>query len=276
MSYILYETQDRVAVVTLDRPKQHNAQNAALLKELDDAFARAIEDPEVRVIVLRANGKNFSAGHDISPDVAKSEPWATMFDDVDNTGLMRMYDWEEAHYFGYSRRWRDIPKPTIAAVQGACIAAGLMLCWPMDLIIAADDARFSDPVLHMGIGGVEYQGHAWEFGARKAKELLFTAGSIDADEALKLGMVNRVVARDDLDAQVMALAEQIAKMHPHALRMAKRSVNAALDAQGQHNHLKHAFDLHSMGHANAWATWGKPTCAGLSEMTDANRKNRKS
>src|SRR6185312_5396549 len=128
-----------------------------------------------------------------------------------------MYKWELSHFFGYSRKWRDLPKPTIAAVQGACVAAGLMLAWPCDLIIAADDAVFSDPVVRMGIGGVEYHGHAWEFGPRKAKELLFTAGFIDAAEAHRLGMVNRVVPRDSLEEATLALAGEISRMHPHAL-----------------------------------------------------------
>jgi len=276
MGYILYEETDRVAVVTLDRPERSNAQNAALLKELDETFDRAVKNEAIRVIVLRSAGKHFSAGHDIAPDVLESEPWNTMFDDVANTGLLRMYDWEAKHYFGYSRKWRDIPKPTIAAVQGACIAAGLMLAWPMDLIIASDDARFSDPVLRMGIGGVEYHNHTWEFGARKAKEMLFTAGYIDAAEAHRLGMVNRVVPRADLDSTLRALASDIAKMHPHALRMAKRAVNSTLDAMGQHAALEHAFDLHSLGHANAWATWGKATTAGLEEMVAGNRNSAKS
>ncbi|MDE1145107.1 MAG: enoyl-CoA hydratase [Azospirillaceae bacterium] len=275
MGHILYEVRERVALVTLNRPDRNNAQNADLLKELDETFDRAVADDGVRVIVLLANGKHFSAGHDIAPDVTEKEPWSSMFDDVGETGLLRMYDWEEKHYFGYSRKWRDLPKPTIAAVQGACIAAGLMLAWPMDLIIAADDARFSDPVVRMGIGGVEYHGHAWEFGARKAKELLFTAGYIDATEAHRLGMVNRVVPRAELESQTLTLAGEIAKMHPHALRMAKRSVNATLDAMGQHQALAHGFDLHSLGHANAWATWGKVTTAGLAEMTQANKESRK-
>jgi enoyl-CoA hydratase len=274
MTYILYEAADRIAQITLDRPQQNNAQNAALLKELDEAFERAVADEAVRVIILRANGKNFSAGHDIAPDVVEQEPWSSMFDDVGETGLLRMYDWEEKHYFGYSRRWRDIPKPTIAAVQGACIAAGLMLAWPMDLIIASEDARFCDPVLRMGIGGVEYQGHAWEFGARKAKELLFTAEWINAHEAQQLGMVNRVVPREALEAETLALAAKIAKMHPHAVRMAKRSINATLDAMGQHSALAHGFDLHSIGHANAWATWGRVTTSGLEEMAASNRASR--
>jgi enoyl-CoA hydratase len=271
MAFIRYETEARVAIISLDRPEVRNAQNAALLKELDECFDRAAADEQIRVIILRAEGRHFSAGHDIAPDVMESEPWKSMFDDVSNTGLLRMYDWEQRHYFGYSRKWRDIPKPTIAAVQGACIAAGLMLAWPMDLIVAADDARFSDPVLRMGIGGVEYHGHAWELGARKAKEMLFTAGWIDAAEAHRLGMVNRVVPRDELDHATRTLAGEIARMHPHALRMAKRAVNATLDIAGQHSALAHCFDLHSLGHANAWTSTGQVTTMGLEGMTAANK-----
>ena len=275
MDYITYEIQNQVAIVSLNRPEARNAQNAALLAELDETFERAVNDESVRVIVLRANGKHFSAGHDISPDVVNQPPWDTMFDDVSYSGLLRMYNWEQEHFFGYSRKWRDLPKPTIAAVQGACIAAGLMLAWPMDLIVAADDARFSDPVLHMGIAGVEYQGHTWEFGARKAKELLFTGDFIDAQEAHRLGMVNRVVPRAELDDAVLELASRIAKMHPHALRMAKRAVNSTLDAMGQHAALQHCFDLHALGHANAWATCQQSTTAGLAEMTQVNRGAKK-
>ena len=271
MTYILYEVRDRVAVVTINRPDAGNAQNAALLNELDNTFNNALADDEVRVIVLRSEGKHFSTGHDISPRVLEEEPWVSMFDDVKQTGLLRMYDWETKHYYGYSRRWRDMPKPTIASVQGACVAAGLMLCWPMDLIVAADDARFSDPVARMGIGGVEYHGHGWEWGARKAKEMLFTAGWMSVEEAHRLGMVNRIVPRAQLDEATFALASQIAQMPPHAMRMIKRSINAMLDAQGQHQALDFGFQTHSLGHANAWATHGSATTAGLEEMTKGNK-----
>jgi enoyl-CoA hydratase len=271
MGYVRYEVRERVAVVTIDRPESGNAQTAALLKDLDEAFETAVADDEVRVIVLRSEGKHFSTGHDIAPSVRQEEPWSSMFDDVGKTGLLRMYDWEAKHYFGYSRRWRDLPKPTIASVQGACVAAGLMLCWPMDLIVAADDARFSDPVARMGIGGVEYQGHGWEWGARKAKEMLFTGGWMGVEEAKSLGMVNRIVPRDELDQKTFELAVQIAQMAPHAMRMAKRSINAMLDAQGMHSALDYAFQSHSLGHANAWATHGQVTTAGLEEMTKGNK-----
>jgi enoyl-CoA hydratase len=272
MSVILYEVRDRVAIITLNRPDQRNAQNPPLLDELDKAFDRANYDEQIRVIVLNAAGKHFSSGHDISPEVLTYEPWLSMFDDVEKTGLLRMYNWEKKHFLGYARKWRDLPKPTIAAVQGACIAAGLMLIWPMDLIIAADNARFSDPVVRMGIGGVEYHGHTWELGARKAKEMLFTAGFISAEEAHRLGMVNRVVTLADLETATLALAQEIAQMHPHALQMAKRAVNQTMDTMGQYAALQAVFDIHSLGHANAWATCGKPTTAGLKEMAPANKE----
>lgn len=272
MSLIEYEVCNRVATVTLNRPGQHNAQNAELLKALDEAFDRAVDDNEVGVIVLKANGKHFSSGHDISSDVFNSEPWQSMFDNTDQEGLLKLYKWELKHYFGYSRKWRDLPKPTIAAVQGACIAAGLMLAWPCDLIIAADNARFSDPVINMGIGGVEYHGHTWEFGPRKAKELLFTGGFINAEEAHRLGMVNRVVPLEELNATTTALAEDIAQKHPHGLLMAKRAVNQTLDAQGQSNALESAYNLHSLGHANAWIMEEQIVLAGLNEMSRQNKK----
>ena len=272
---IEYKIDGRVAVITLNRPEQRNAQNAALLSQLDCAFDKAIADDDVRVILLRANGKHFSAGHDIAPEVLDAEPWSSMFDEVAATGLLRLYNWEKSHYFGYSKKWRDLPKPTIAAVQGACIAAGLMLAWPCDLIVAADNARFSDPVIYMGIGGVEYHGHTWEFGPRKAKELLFTGGAIDAHEAHRLGMVNSVVPLDELDTASMALARKIAERHPHGLLMAKQAVNQTLDAQGQSTALNNAYNLHALGHANAWAISKSIVMADIDEMTSKNKHNLK-
>lgn len=270
MSLILYERRDRVAIITLNRPEQHNAQNPPLLDELDAAFDRAAEDDEVRVIILNASGRHFSAGHDIAPDVINHEPWTSMFDGVSENGLLRMYKWEAKHFLGYCRKWRDIPKPTIASVQGACIAAGLMLIWPMDLIVAADNARFSDPVVRMAIGGVEYHGHTWELGPRKAKELLFTAGWMDAVEAHRLGMLNKVVTLESLHGATLELAHSIAQMHPHGLMMAKRAVNQTLDIMGQYNAIQACFDTHSLGHANAWAAQGRVILADLNEMTTAN------
>ena len=153
--YILYDVADGVATITLDRPDRRNAQNQQFLEELNAAWERAAVDSEAKVILLRANGPHFSAGHDLSPD-PKATGVSPIISSIPTSGLLGLYNWEAKHYFRVlAALRRDIPKPSIAAVQGACIAGGLMLAWPCDLIIAADNARFHDPVLLMGIGGVE-------------------------------------------------------------------------------------------------------------------------
>jgi enoyl-CoA hydratase/carnithine racemase len=142
----------------------------------------------------------------------------------------------------------------------------LLLCWPCDLIVAADNARFSDPVVQMAIAGVEYHAHTWELGARKAKEILFTGRAMTAHEAEKVGMVNRVVPLDDLVTETMALAHQIAQMHPFGLAQAKRAVNQSLDIMGFRAAVQAAFDIHHTGHGNAISVSGYPILASLDEM----------
>jgi enoyl-CoA hydratase/carnithine racemase len=248
VDHILYEVRDRVAVITLNRPEVANAQNAALLDELDAAWGQAADDDEVRVIVLRANGKHFSSGHDLKSDAPAPE----------KITLEYVYRYEARRYLDYSLRWRNVPKPSIAAVQGKCIAGGLLLCWPCDLIVAADNAQFSDPVAYMGIGGVEYHGHTWELGPRKAKEILFTGRAVTAEEAEKVGMVNRVVPLAELEAATTELAGQISQMHPFALRQAKRAVNQTLDVQGFYAAIQSVFEIHQNGHGNALSVSGYP------------------
>jgi enoyl-CoA hydratase/carnithine racemase len=256
--HILYEVSDHIATITLNRPEVFNAQNMALLDELDAAWTKAATDDDVRVILLRAEGKHFSSGHDLKD--RWPEPGALT--------LEWIYQAESRRYLEYTLRWRNVPKPSIAAVQGLCIAGGLMLCWPCDLIVAAEDARFSDPVVLMGIGGVEYHGHTWELGARKAKEILFTGRPVTAAEAERTGMVNRVVPRDRLDAETRELAEQIAKMPPFGLRQAKRAVNQTLDVQGFYAAIQSVFDIHQTGHGNALSVSGYPILVKLDEMKD--------
>ena len=274
VEHIRYEVEGRVGVITLDRTEKANAVDQQTLDEMNEAFEAAAADREVRVIVLRAEGKHFCAGHDISASneaigeggAGRQAPRTAV--DWQDRGLQAIYEWETIHYLGYSRRWRDIPKPTIAAVQGQCIAGGLMLCWPCDLIVASDNARFSDPVVRMGIGGVEYHGHTWELGPRKAKEMLFTARQFTAAEALDLGMVNRVVPLDDLLDETMALAHEIAEMHPFGLAQAKRAVNQTVDIQGFYNALQSVFDIHQTGHGNALSVSGYPILVNLDQMKD--------
>ena len=128
----------------------------------------------------------------------------------------------------------------------------------MDLIVAAENAEFSDPVIFMGIGGVEYHGHTWELGARKAKEILFTGRSVSAREAEQIGMVNKVVPLEDLQEETMTLARQIAQNDPFALRQAKRAVNQTLDVQGFYAAVQSVFDIHQTGHGHALSATGYP------------------
>ena len=255
---ILYEVTDKVAVITLNRPQKANAQTMELLDELDAAWGKAAMDDEVRVIVLRGNGKHFSSGHDLSSGTALPE----------KITLESIYKLEARRYLEYSLRWRNVPKPSIAAVQGKCIAGALLLVWPCDLIVAAENAQFSDPVVYLGIGGVEYHGHTWELGARKAKEILFTGREVSAREAEQAGMVNRVVPLDRLEDETMELARHISQMDPFALRQAKRAVNQTLDIQGFYAAIQSVFDIHHTGHGNALSVGGYPILIRAEEMKE--------
>ncbi|MEU6192707.1 enoyl-CoA hydratase [Streptomyces sp. NPDC047061] len=256
MDQILYDAENGIATITLNRPEAANAQTMALLDDLDAAWTRAARDEAVKVVVLRANGRHFSAGHDLK------DRWPG----PGEITLEWIYAAETRRYLEYSLRWRNIPKPTIAAVQGKCIAAGLMLCWPCDLIVAAENAEFSDPVVHMGIGGVEYHGHTWELGPRKAKEILFTGRPLTAHEAEQVGMVNKVVPLAELGPATDELAQRIARMPSFGLRQAKRAVNQTLDVQGFYAALQSVFDIHQTGHGNALSVDGYPILTRLDEM----------
>lgn len=270
---VLYEIDGNVAIISLNRPEKHNAQDPELLELLDARWMRAAQDDDVRVILLRANGRNFSAGHDVSGastvDLVESFDYAAK-------GVLGQYRWEQHHYFEASRRWRNVPKPSIAAVQGACVAAGLMLAWPCDLIIAADNAWFSDPTIVMGIAGVEYHGHTWELGARKAKQLLFTADKISAAQAEKLGMVNEVVPLDQLASFSLDMARRIAQHDPFSLMMAKRVVNQTLDITGQAAALQAGFDIHEFQHAQRLAQSKGASSVLTQDVGELRRNNNKS
>ena len=252
---VRYERDGAIARVIMNRPEYRNAQNSAMTYALDDAFYAAAADDEVKVIVLAGEGKHFSAGHDIGTpgrDIDRSfERRAGLWwDHVGQPGGESRYAREEEVYLGMCRRWRELPKPTIAQVQGACIAGGLMLAWVCDLIVASDDAFFADPVVRMGIPGVEYFAHPWALGPRQAKEFLFLGERIDAARALQLGMVNRVVRADQLAAEVTAMAAKIAEMPRLGLALAKKAVNQAEDAMGLQVGMDSVFGLHHFAHAH--------------------------
>jgi enoyl-CoA hydratase len=243
---------ERVARITLARADSRNAQDRKMLYEINAALDVAMHDDDVRVVILAADGPHFSSGHHLK-DRSKIGEHGQPVLGVGGYELPGQEGWmaqEQEIYLGFCWRWRNLPKPTIAQVQGKAIAGGLMLVWPFDLIVASEDAEFSDPVVAFGVNGHEFFVHAYEVGHRKAKEMLFTGEPIGAAEAKTLGMVNHVVKREELESFTLALAEKIGKRPTIGLKLAKMSVNQSLDAQGMWSAVQAAFGLHHLGHAH--------------------------
>ena len=248
---VLYRTEGAVAVISLNRPGKRNAQNLQLLYEVNDAFDRAAADDDVTVVVLRAEGPDFSSGHDLLDDAdIAAFPHVTPWAGFDLPGAEGWLAREHEIYLGLCMRWRNMPKPTIAVVQGRTIAAGLMLVWVCDLVICSDDAQFRDPTVAMGVNGVELFNHPWELGVRKAKEMLFTGDAIDAETALRLGMVNHAVPADQLDEFAMDMAQRISTRSRFGLKLAKQAVNQMQDAQGYGTAQQAAMSLQQLGHTH--------------------------
>lgn len=239
-----------IARLWLNRPDQRNAQDTQLLYDLNQAFDDAIADPDVKVIIVAAKGPHFSAGHDLAEKGNAKHGLVGTWAGDNGVGAEAYYAREKEIYEGFCRRWRDLSKPTIASVHGKSIAGGLMLIWPMDFVIASDDATFQDNTMYMGIPGVEYFAHVWELGIRKAKEFLLTGQPITAAEALQAGMVNRVVPRDSLEAETLAFARTIADKPSFALKLGKDAINAAFSAQGFDNVQRSAFNAHHLAHTH--------------------------
>jgi len=273
LSTVRYEVADPgehgIAVVTLARPESRNAQNKRMTYELNACFDDAARRTDVKVIVLQADGPHFSSGHDLRDRESHREfDLVSTHGGYSRPGQEGHMAWEEEVYFQMCWRWRNIPKPLVAAAQGKTIAGGLMLLWIADVIVASDDALFSDPVVGMGVNGVEYFAHPWELGARRAKELLFTGDWVTAEDAHRLGMVNHVVPRDQLQGFVMDMAGRIALRPSFALKLAKESVNQTLEAQGQWTALRAAFSIQHLAHAHNRVRFGVPMDPGTAGSAD--------
>jgi enoyl-CoA hydratase len=260
--YLTYETMydGRIARILLNRPESRNAQNRGLLVELGDALLAAESDDDVRVVILGGVGPVFSSGHDLgSRDaVAEYTPGPQQHPSFTSNGARRagaearmLQEWH--YFFENTRRWRNLRKITIAQVQGPVYAGGLMLMWCCDLIVAAEDATFADVVgTRLGMCGLEYFAHPWEFGPRKTKELLLTGDSLDANEAYQLGMVAKVFPVGDLTDKTLEFAERIAQLPTVTALLVKESVNQTVDNMGFHNALQACFSLHQLNHSH-WA-----------------------
>jgi enoyl-CoA hydratase len=238
---VLYEKADRIARITLNRPNYRNAQSTALLKELDHAFAAAAEDKDVRVVILAGAGDHFSSGHDLGTPDERAD--GTSYLNTRGTSNRHWKSWEV--FLDNTLRWRDLPKATIAQVQGYCIFGGYMFAFAMDLIVAADDAMFLPSL-------TQYFSAPWDVGVRKSKEILFQSRFIDAREAERLGLVNQVVPRAELESATMALASKIAESDEYQLRMVKFAVNQAQDAMGFRTSVRNAHSHHFLARMPAY------------------------
>jgi enoyl-CoA hydratase len=230
---LLVEKIGRIGRITLNRPRYRNAQSTILLKELDRAFEQTAEDDEVKVVILAGAGDHFSAGHDLGTPEERENP-----DSYFNTrGLKKRHIGSWQLFLDNTLRWRDLPKPTIAQVQGYCIFGGYMFASAMDLIVASEDAMFLPSL-------TQYFSAPWDIGVRKAKEILFQSRFIDAHEALRTGLVNLVVARNELEKQTLTLANQIAETDAFTLRLMKFAINLAQDEMGFRNAVRNAHSHH--------------------------------
>jgi len=260
--YVSYETLDegRIARIMLNRPEARNAQHRGLLVDLGDAFLEAEADDQVRVVILGGAGPLFSSGHDMGSkdSIAEREAGPDQHASFRTNGATRsgaegrmLQEWH--YFFENTRRWRNLRKITIAQVHGTVYAAGLMLMWACDLIVAADNVRFADVVgTRLGMCGVEYFAHPWEFGPRKTKELMLTGDSIDVDEAHALGMVSKVFPQDELAERTLEFARRIAEVPTMAALLIKESVNQSQDNMGFYNALQACFTIHQLNHSH-WA-----------------------
>ncbi|MBV9253553.1 MAG: enoyl-CoA hydratase [Actinobacteria bacterium] len=260
--FVNYETLDdgRIARIMLNRPEARNAQNRGMLVDLNNAFLEAEADDQVRVVILGGEGLMFSSGHDMGSKVSMEEyaPGPNQHPTRAINGGTRLgaenrmlQEWH--YFFDNTRRWRNLRKITIAQVHGDVYAAGLMLMWACDLIVASEEVRFADVVgTRLGMCGVEYFAHPWEIGPRKTKELMLTGDSLSVDEAHALGMVSKVFPLAELGERTLEFARRIANLPTMTALLIKESVNQTVDNMGFYNALNACFTLHELNHAH-WA-----------------------
>ena len=227
-----------VAVVELDRAEKRNALTREMLRTLVEEFRAADADPSVNVIVLAGAGPDFCAGFDLAA-LPSGEP------------SEERVERERTELFEMGLGIRNTSKPTVAAVQGACVAGGLLISLTCDLVVMSDDAYFYNPLPRMGGVALELLLEPWDIGFRRAKRYLFTAERIPAPVALDLGMATDVVPRAQVRDAAMALAGRIAGMPPVTLQLLKRSLNLAQDRAGMTAGLAEHFAIHQLGHESS-------------------------
>ena len=231
---VIYETRGPAAWITINRPEKMNALNEAVLAGLHELLDRAVADDEVKVVVVTGAGERaFSAGYDLSAEAAHSDIPAHEWHDVLKTDIdATMKLWQ-------------LPKPTIAAVRGYCLAGGCEVAMACDLIVSGESGKFGEPEIRYGSGPVTLL-MPFILGQKKTNELLFTGDVIDAAAAERAGMINRVVADDKVEDEVEALVRKIAPTPLPVLRLTKVALVRAYEAMGLREAVNMNLDLSSM------------------------------
>lgn len=233
---LLFEVTEPIVRITLNRPQALNALTQPLWRELGQALDEAEADERVRVVILAGAGRAFCVGYDLNEE----------FDPPLKTAAQ----WREvlARDMAVTMKIWELSKPVIAAVQGHCLAAGCELAMACDLTLAADDAQFGEPEVRYGSGPVTLL-MPWIIGLKKTKELLYTGEAITAQEAARLGMVNRVVPRDRLEEEATALARKVALVPPEVMKLTKQPINRTFEIMGLyaalHQHIEVSGILNS-------------------------------
>jgi enoyl-CoA hydratase len=260
---VLYEKRESIAIVSLNRPNAAGAQSDDLLYALDGALTKAMMDDDVRAIVLRSEGKHFSAGHDMRTpawnrpqgDRVRRSNW---YPADGKESAERLYVREQEIHLALCRRWREFSKPIVAAVQGACVGGGMMVAFSCDIIVASEDAFFSDPLVRMGVPGMEYFTHPFELPSRIAREFVMRAVKMSAERAAHHGMINHVVPKDKLFDEALAIANELAAMPRFGMALTKQAFNVVEDIQGKRVSMDMVFALHHLAHAHNLATSTSP------------------
>lgn len=250
---VLYRTEGSVSIITMNRPEKLNALNQDLKSGLMEAFKRADEDATTSVVVLRAAGRSFCVGYDVGPKDASREAW--------KHDALRWHEHLKSSVKFELAPW-DMRKPVIAEVQGHALGGGCELAMVCDLTIASDDALFGEPEVrfsNVGPGMVM----PWFIGLKKARELLFFGDMIDAQTALDLGMINRVVPKAELETACLKFAKRLSLISPEALYVAKLAINRGADAAGFRNAINVGLDVVAPLYAAKTEAGGK-----FSEITD--------
>jgi enoyl-CoA hydratase/carnithine racemase len=228
---IKLEHIDAVARITLDRPSRTNAMSATMLDELAAAMDEIEANDAIRSVVVRGSGAAFSSGFDLKDQMEKRPSGVTEWRPI----LRKDFD--------VPMRFWHCPKPTIAAVRGPCLAGACELALACDITIASEDAFFGEPELKFG-AGIVVMILPWIVGPKVAKEIILTGEDrIGARRALEIGMVNRVVANDDLDDEALRLARHIAAIDPNLVKETKRALNRSIEARGMIEALEAALDI---------------------------------